>query len=74
MACRTPSMMQSFVWLLARGEATCRLWVLEENHRARRFYERRGWRLDGRRKDARFPPFPPAVGYTLPLNSGAERI
>jgi len=26
------------------------LWVLEANHRARRFYERRGWASDGTRK------------------------
>ena len=26
------------------------LWVLEDNPRARRFYEREGWRLDGGRK------------------------
>ena len=30
------------------GEAT--LWVLAENPRARRFYERGGWRLDGATK------------------------
>jgi diamine N-acetyltransferase len=34
----------------------CRLSVLEENHRARRFYERRGWRLDGRRTAPRSRP------------------
>jgi len=27
------------------------LWVLEENARARRFYERAGWASDGTRKD-----------------------
>jgi GNAT superfamily N-acetyltransferase len=29
------------------------LWVLEQNHGARRFYERAGWRPDGARKPAR---------------------
>ncbi|MEZ5245728.1 MAG: GNAT family N-acetyltransferase [Acidimicrobiales bacterium] len=29
------------------------LWVLEGNERARRFYEARGWRLDGGRRDER---------------------
>jgi diamine N-acetyltransferase len=43
----------------------CRLSVLEENHRARRFYERRGWRLDGRRMRTPFPPHPSMVGYAL---------
>jgi GNAT superfamily N-acetyltransferase len=27
------------------------LWVLEANERARRFYEREGWALDGGRRD-----------------------
>jgi GNAT superfamily N-acetyltransferase len=30
------------------------LWVLEDNPRARRFYEREGWLLDGERKDDEF--------------------
>jgi GNAT superfamily N-acetyltransferase len=30
------------------------LWVLEDNPRARRFYEREGWVLDGERKDDEF--------------------
>lgn len=44
-----------------------RLWVLEANDRARRFYEHRGWRLDGRERIVPFPPHPLDVGYTLPL-------
>jgi len=43
-----------------------RVWVLVENHGARRFYERRGWRLDGReRVVVEYPPHPIDVGYTL---------
>ena len=49
------------------GAAACRLEVLEENRRARRFYERRGWRLDGRRRQGEFPPHLAVVGYSLPL-------
>jgi diamine N-acetyltransferase len=45
--------------------------VLEENQRARRFYERRGWRLDGRRTRTPFPPHPPMVGYTLTLGAAS---
>jgi ribosomal protein S18 acetylase RimI-like enzyme len=30
------------------------LWVLEDNPRARRFYEREGWTLDGLRKEDQF--------------------
>ena len=44
-----------------------RLWVLEANTRARAFYERRGWRLDGRERVVPFPPNPLDVGYTLDL-------
>ena len=36
----------------ACGEAF--LWVLEDNPRARRFYEREGWELDGARKEDEF--------------------
>lgn len=35
----------------ARGFGEAVLWVLEENARARRFYERAGWSLDGARND-----------------------
>jgi GNAT superfamily N-acetyltransferase len=44
-----------------------RLWVLEHNPVARRFYERHGWRLDGRERVVPFPPHPLDVGYTLAL-------
>ena len=37
--------------LRARGFAAAKLWVLEENARARRFYERAGWSFDGTRND-----------------------
>jgi ribosomal protein S18 acetylase RimI-like enzyme len=35
--------------LAAAGHSEMRLWVLAENHRARRFYERAGMALDGAR-------------------------
>jgi GNAT superfamily N-acetyltransferase len=47
------------------GSAQIHLWVLEENARARRFYERRGWRENGRTRVVPFPPNPLDVGYTL---------
>jgi GNAT superfamily N-acetyltransferase len=44
------------------GEAT--LWVLEDNPRARRFYERAGWAADGGRKaEARWGVRAPEVRY-----------
>ena len=38
-------------WFAQEGFATAMLWVLVDNPRARRFYEREGWRLDGSRVD-----------------------
>ncbi len=36
--------------LRALGHGSAVLWVLEQNPRARRFYERSGWTLDGQRR------------------------
>ena len=48
------------------GEAF--LWVLEDNPRARRFYEREGWELDGERKEDDFLGVRVAeVRYTIRL-------
>ena len=41
-----------------------KLWTLEENPRARRFYEKRGWRLNGETRVVPFPPHPLDVGYS----------
>lgn len=49
------------------GATTARLWVLEDNTRARRFYERRGWHTDGSERMVPFPPHPLDVGYTKEL-------
>ena len=40
-----------------------RLWTLTENHRARAFYEKRGWSLTGRTRLVTFPPHPTDVEY-----------
>jgi GNAT superfamily N-acetyltransferase len=53
--------------LRARGVERARLWVLEENHRARRFYERHGWTPDGTSRVVEFPPHPTDLGYSLSL-------
>ena len=51
--------------VLAAVPATVdRLWVLEANTRARRFYERHGWHADGRSRPCEFAPFPTEVGYS----------
>jgi putative acetyltransferase len=49
------------------GSTRCHLWVLEENLRARRFYERRGWRENGETRVVEYPPNPLDVGYSLDL-------
>ena len=46
-----------------RACAELKLWVLEENRRARRFYEKCGWRLSGDSRVVEFPPHPLDVGY-----------
>jgi GNAT superfamily N-acetyltransferase len=38
-------------WLVGEGYVTAMLWVLADNPRARRFYEREGWRAEGTRTD-----------------------
>ena len=47
------------------GSELCHLWVLEDNARARRFYERRGWRENGKTRVVEFPPYPLDIGYSL---------
>jgi RimJ/RimL family protein N-acetyltransferase len=50
----------------ASGDAV--LWVLEDNPRARRFYEREGWALDGERKEDEYLGFRVAeVRYRIAL-------
>ena len=51
------------------GETTARLWVLEENPRARRFYERRGWAPNGVTRVVPHPPYPTDLQYVLYLPS-----
>lgn len=53
--------------LRGRGVVRARLWVLEENARARRFYERLGWRPDGTSRVVEFPPNPIDLGYAREL-------
>ncbi len=41
-----------------------RLWVLEGNRRARRFYEKHGWQENGAKRIVEYPPNPVDVGYS----------
>lgn len=38
-------------WFASEGYSTAMLWVLADNPRARRFYEREGWRTEGMRTE-----------------------
>jgi GNAT superfamily N-acetyltransferase len=49
------------------GGEEAQLWTLEHNDRARRFYEKRGWKLNGRTRVVPFPPYPIDVGYSVDL-------
>ena len=53
--------------LRARGCDEAKLWTLEENWAGRRFYENRGWALNGETRVVPFPPNPIDVGYSKPL-------
>ncbi len=66
-----PLLHDAAVAVIAEGHDEARLWCLEENHRARRFYERRGWRLNGETRVVSFPPSPLDVGYSLALAPSA---
>jgi GNAT superfamily N-acetyltransferase len=59
--------------LSTAGSARCHLWVLEHNTRARRFYERLGWRENGEMRVVPFPPNPIDVGYTIELTETSSR-
>lgn len=53
---------------VARGSTTIDLWVLDENHRARRLYKRLGWRPTGESREAVWPPHPRESRLTRPLH------
>lgn len=56
--------------LVEDGWASARLWVLAENARARRFYERQGWRGDGETQ-----PFPvPRQAGGCPIRTGVAAM
>ena len=54
-----------------RAEGYQRGWlrVLEQNLRARRFYERRGWQPTGARERSGFAPFPVLLTYEVDLST-----
>lgn len=58
------------VHLIGEGFRHAWLTVLEENVRARRFYERRGWKPTGERSRSGFAPYPVLLTYHVELDSG----
>jgi diamine N-acetyltransferase len=57
--------------LAANGFVEARLRVFEENHRARRFYERRRWLATGEKARTSFAPHPVLLTYARRLSPGA---
>ena len=53
--------------LRAHGNTAAKLWTLEENWSARRYYEKRGWTLTDETRVVPFPPNPIDVQYTKKL-------
>ncbi len=48
----------------AVAHGVSRLWCLEENRRARHFYGKRRWQLNGETRVVEYPPHPLDVGYS----------
>ena len=51
---------------LAESAGARRLWVLADNHRARRLYESLGWAPTGVIQDCPWAPYPTEVEYAAP--------
>jgi RimJ/RimL family protein N-acetyltransferase len=49
--------------LVAEGTTQAWLRVFEDNHRARRFYEKLDWQSTGQRSATSFPPHPVLLTY-----------
>ncbi len=56
--------------MAARGTTTAHLWVLTENHRARKLYEHLGWCPTDDRREAPWPPHPVEMRYSISLPPG----
>ena len=54
----------------AAGAASARLRVFAANHRARRFYEKMGWRPADRWSRSSFPPYPVLLEYRREIPAG----
>ena len=66
-----PTLHAAAVEAIAAAHDEAKLWCLEGNGRARRFYEKHGWRRNGESRVVPFPPNPIDVGYSLSLPRSA---
>jgi RimJ/RimL family protein N-acetyltransferase len=66
-----PRLHTEAVEVIAAAHEEAKLWCLETNHRARRFYEKHGWRRNGETRVVEYPPHPLDVGYSLALPRSA---
>ncbi|HEU4513791.1 MAG TPA: GNAT family N-acetyltransferase [Nocardioidaceae bacterium] len=64
----TAGMEAAVAGMAARGTTEAHLWVLAENHRARRLYERLGWTAVEDRREAPWPPHPVEIRYLRRLD------
>jgi GNAT superfamily N-acetyltransferase len=72
---RVESLYRAAIDLLRRtGANEYHLWVLEENHRARAFYTRRGWIDTDIRESEEFEPYPIKMQMTLHVDGSDVRI
>lgn len=60
---------EALALIRAQGHDRAWLWVLADNARARRFYERHGWTLTDGRGVAEWPPHPELVRYETDLRA-----
>jgi GNAT superfamily N-acetyltransferase len=56
-------MSAALMGIAAAGSARARLWVLADNTRARRFYERTGWFRGVEESTSPYPPYPVTLNY-----------
>lgn len=68
----TAGMAEASRAMARRGSHEASLWVLAENHRARRLYERLGWVPTDDRREAPWPPHPVEIRYARPLTGTRE--
>lgn len=69
----TAGMAEATRAMARRGSHEASLWVLAENDRARRLYERLGWVPTDDRREAPWAPHPVEIRYARPL-TGTEEV